>query len=72
MKKIHILIRPVSYVCQHHKCGYANCPICKNAILNSSYWHHIRSHPGHENDSPPARPPPTRKTFENTEKRITK
>ena len=57
----------------YHKCGYANCPICKNAILNSSYWHHIRSHPGHENDSPPPRsPPPTRKTFENTEKRITK
>jgi predicted RNA-binding protein with TRAM domain len=37
----------------HHKCGYANCAICKNAITNSEYWSHIRSHPGHENDSPP-------------------
>ena len=37
----------------YHKCGYANCPICKNAITNSEYWFHIRSHPGHENDSPP-------------------
>jgi hypothetical protein len=37
----------------YHKCGYANCPICKNAITNSQYWFHIRSHPGHENDSPP-------------------
>jgi predicted RNA-binding protein with TRAM domain len=37
----------------YHKCGYANCPICKNAITNSEYWYHIRSHPGHENDSPP-------------------
>ncbi|HZC21064.1 MAG TPA: TRAM domain-containing protein [Nitrososphaeraceae archaeon] len=37
----------------YHKCGYANCPICKNAITNSQYWYHIRSHPGHENDSPP-------------------
>jgi hypothetical protein len=32
----------------YHKCGYANCPICKNAIRNSEYW---SSHPGHENDS---------------------
>ena len=37
----------------YHKCGYANCPICKNAITNSQYWYHIRSHPGHENDSHP-------------------
>ena len=37
----------------YHKCGYQNCPICKNAITNSQYWYHIRSHPGHENDSPP-------------------
>jgi predicted RNA-binding protein with TRAM domain len=37
----------------YHKCGYQNCPICKNAITNSDYWYHIRSHPGHENDSPP-------------------
>ncbi len=36
----------------YHKCGYANCPVCKNAITNSEYWNHIRSHPGHENDSP--------------------
>jgi predicted RNA-binding protein with TRAM domain len=36
----------------YHKCGYANCPICKNAITSSQYWYHIRSHPGHENDSP--------------------
>jgi predicted RNA-binding protein with TRAM domain len=39
----------------YHKCGYANCPICKNAITNSRYWDHIRSHPGHENDSLPPR-----------------
>jgi predicted RNA-binding protein with TRAM domain len=38
----------------YHKCGYANCAICKNAITNSEYWDHIRSHPGHESDSPPA------------------
>jgi predicted RNA-binding protein with TRAM domain len=37
----------------YHKCGYANCAICKNAITNSEYWDHIRTHPGHENDSPP-------------------
>jgi hypothetical protein len=37
----------------YHKCGYANCPVCKNAITNSQYWYHIRSHPGHENDNPP-------------------
>ena len=48
----------------YHKCGYANCPICKIAITNSEYWYHIRSHPGHENDSPP--PPSQRKeTFGN-------
>jgi hypothetical protein len=49
----------------YHKCGYANCPICKNAIVISGYWYHIRSHPGHENDSPP----PPRKAFENREKK---
>lgn len=43
----------------YHKCGYPNCPICKNAITNSEYWYHIRSHPGHENDSPPPRREPT-------------
>lgn len=48
----------------YHKCGYANCAICKNAITNSEYWSHIRSHPGHENDSPP----PPRKPFENRER----
>ena len=36
----------------HHKCGYANCPVCKEAITNSEYWSHIRSHPGHESDVP--------------------
>jgi hypothetical protein len=36
----------------HHKCGSANCPICKEAITNSEYWSHIRSHPGHESDVP--------------------
>jgi predicted RNA-binding protein with TRAM domain len=45
----------------HHKCGYANCAICKNAITNSEYWSHIRSHPGHENDNPP----PPRTSFGN-------
>jgi predicted RNA-binding protein with TRAM domain len=45
----------------YHKCGYANCAICKNAIRNSEYWDHIRSHPGHENDSPP----PPRTSFGN-------
>src|SRR5919197_3965201 len=50
----------------YHKCGYANCAICKNAITNSEYWSHIRSHPGHENDSPP--PPPPRTTFGNRER----
>jgi predicted RNA-binding protein with TRAM domain len=48
----------------YHRCGYANCPICKNAITNSEYWYHIRSHPGHENDSPP--PPLT--TFGNRDR----
>ena len=48
----------------YHKCGYANCAICKNAITNSEYWNHIRSHPGHEND----RPPPPRTTFGNRER----
>ncbi len=39
---------------EYHKCGYANYPIYKNAITHSQYWLHIRSHPGHENDSPSA------------------
>src|SRR5919197_3021501 len=50
----------------YHKCGYANYAICKNAITNSEYWSHIRSHPGHENDSPPLSPPRT--TFGNRER----
>ena len=41
----------------YHKCGYANCPVCKKAITNSEYWDHIKSHPAHENDSP--QPPRT-------------
>ena len=45
----------------YHKCGYANCAICKSAIKNSEYWDHTRSHPGHENDSPP----PPRTSFGN-------
>ena len=44
----------------YHKCGYSNCPICKNAIITSGYWYHVRSHPGHENDNPP----PPRTSFE--------
>jgi predicted RNA-binding protein with TRAM domain len=48
----------------YHKCGYANCAVCKNAITNSEYWSHIRSHPGHENDSAP----PPRTTFGNKER----
>ena len=51
-----------------HKCGYGNCPICKNAIENSRYWYHIRSHPGHENDTPPS----SRKTYDNREYRNTR
>jgi hypothetical protein len=39
----------------YHKCGHANCPVCKNPIVNSGYWYHIRSHPGHENDGPQPR-----------------
>jgi hypothetical protein len=35
-----------------HKRNYANCPICKEAITNSEYWSHIRSHPGHKSDVP--------------------
>lgn len=50
----------------YHKCGYANCPICKNTITNSQYWFHIRSHPGHENDSPT----PPRETTVNTGQRV--
>jgi len=46
----------------HHKCGYANCPVCKDPILYGQYWIHIRTHSGHENDGPP---PPTRKTLGN-------
>ena len=47
----------------YHKCGYANCPVCKNAIRNSEYWDHIRSsHPGHENDS---HTPPPQTSFGN-------
>ncbi|MBV9176240.1 MAG: TRAM domain-containing protein [Nitrososphaeraceae archaeon] len=45
----------------YHKCGYANCPICKDAITYSEYWYHIRLHPGHENDTPP---PPKREKSE--------
>jgi hypothetical protein len=37
----------------YHKCGYANCPVCKTGVTNSGYWYHLRSHPGHENDNPP-------------------
>jgi len=36
----------------HHKCNYANCPVCKEPIRSSEYWSHRRSHPGHENDVP--------------------
>ena len=43
----------------YHKCGYANCSVCKIPITNLEYWPHIRSHPGHENDSPPSRRVPT-------------
>jgi predicted RNA-binding protein with TRAM domain len=50
--KCNIIIHPSFR--GHHKCGYANCPICKDAVTNSQYWNHIRSHPGHENDTPPA------------------
>ena len=45
----------------YHKCGYANCPVCKTAVTNSGYWYHLRSHPGHENDNPP--PPKTNSNF---------
>jgi hypothetical protein len=50
----------------YHKCGYGNCPICKNAVTNSEYWNHIRSHPGHENDSPAPR---SNTTFYNRDNR---
>jgi hypothetical protein len=46
----------------NHKCDHQNCPICKSPITPSEYWFHVRSHPGHENDSPP---PPKVSTFEN-------
>ena len=45
----------------YHKCGYANCPVCKTAVTNSGYWYHLKSHPGHENDNPP--PPKTKINF---------
>ena len=46
----------------NHKCDHQNCPICKSPITPSQYWFHVRSHPGHENDSPPT---PKVSTFEN-------
>jgi hypothetical protein len=46
----------------NHKCDHQNCPICKSPVTPSQYWFHVRSHPGHENDSPP---PPKVSTFEN-------
>ncbi len=46
----HMMIHP--NFAGRHKCGHANCPICREAILNSEYWSHIRSHPGHESDVP--------------------
>jgi predicted RNA-binding protein with TRAM domain len=49
--KCNLIIHP-NFI-GHHICGYQNCPICKNAITNSQYWYHIRSHPGHETDCPP-------------------
>jgi predicted RNA-binding protein with TRAM domain len=51
--KCNLTIHP--HFIGYHKCGYPNCPICKNPITSSDYWHHIRAHPGHENDSPPPR-----------------
>jgi len=37
----------------YQRCGYANCPVCKNTITNSEYRNHIRLlHPVHENDRP--------------------
>jgi hypothetical protein len=47
----HVMIHP--NFAGHHKCGHVNCPVCKEAITNSEYWGHVRSHPGHENDAPP-------------------
>src|SRR5439155_6228185 len=58
--KCNLIIHPTFI--GHHKCGYANCPICKIAITNSEYWYHIRSHPGHQNDNPPLQPPPREKS----------
>ena len=46
----------------YHRCGYANCPVCKTAITSSDYWNHIRTHSGHENDSPP--PPRNATSFD--------
>ncbi|MGB8173299.1 MAG: hypothetical protein WCF01_11775, partial [Nitrososphaeraceae archaeon] len=50
----------------HHKCGHANCPVCKNPITSSQYWSHIRTHPGHENDAPL---PPRTNTFDSGQRR---
>jgi hypothetical protein len=52
-KSCNLAIHP-NYV-GYHECGYANCPVCKTAVTNSGYWHHLKSHPGHENDNPPPR-----------------
>lgn len=46
----------------NHKCDHQNCPICKSPIPPSQYWFHIRTHPGHENDSHPS---PKERTYEN-------
>ncbi|HZC49282.1 MAG TPA: hypothetical protein VE244_09500 [Nitrososphaeraceae archaeon] len=40
------------FIGYHKSGGYANCPVCKNAITNLQYWLYISPHPGHENDSP--------------------
>ncbi|HET7391367.1 MAG TPA: hypothetical protein VFJ51_11125 [Nitrososphaeraceae archaeon] len=64
-EKCNLIIHPMFV--GYHKCGYANCPVCKNAIVNSGYWYHIRSHPGHENDSPPPR-----KILGNRQKKVNK
>ena len=42
-----------------------NCCCILSNCTNSEYWSHIRSHPGHENDSPPTSP---RTTFGNRER----
>jgi hypothetical protein len=48
------------FIGYHKSGGYANCPVCKNAITNLQYWLYISPHPGHENDSPH---PPRETTF---------